>query len=137
MKNTSKKNIISFIYKGGRKKRLIDKNIEFPSEFFYGYIELMEKGYNVKIFEENDLGFRLRNKYLDSGKISERLILNHIITVFNAFDIKPTLKILEFKFDERQWEVLKPFLVFLKHIENDQYVEIKMDQYVVEQLRKI
>jgi len=65
------------------------------------------------------------------------LILNHMITVFNAFDIKPTLKILEFKFDERQWEVLKPFLVFLKHIKNDQYVEIKMDQYVVEQLRKI
>lgn len=80
---------------------------------------------------------RLVNKYLDSGKISERLILNHIITVFNAFDIKPTLKILEFKFDERQWEVLKPFLVFLKHIQNDQYVEVKMDQYVVEQLRKI
>ena len=80
---------------------------------------------------------RLVNKYLETGNISERLILNHMITVFNAFDIKPTLKILEFKFDERQWEVLKPFLVFLKHIENDQYVEIKMDQYVVEQLRKI
>ena len=61
---------------------------------------------------------RLVNKYLETGKISERLILNHMITVFNAFDIKPTLKILEFKFDGRQWEVLKPFLVFLKHIKN-------------------
>tara|TARA_B100000123_G_scaffold250976_1_gene210275 strand:- start:913 stop:1281 length:369 start_codon:yes stop_codon:yes gene_type:complete len=80
---------------------------------------------------------RLVNKYIDSGKISERLILNHMITVFNAFDIKPTLKIMEFKFDDRQWEVLKPFLVFLKHIKNDEYVEIKMDQYVIEQLRKI
>ena len=80
---------------------------------------------------------RLVNKYIDSGKISERLILNHLIIVFNAFDIKPTLKIMEFKFDERQWEVLKPFLVFLKHIKNDEYVEIKMDQYVIEQLRKI
>ena len=80
---------------------------------------------------------RLVNKYLETGKISERLILNHMITVFNAFDIKPTLKILEFKFDGRQWEVLKPFLVFLKHIKNDEYVEIKMDVHVVEQLRKI
>lgn len=80
---------------------------------------------------------RLVNKYVDSGKISERLILNHLITVFNAFDIKPTLKIMEFKFDERQWEVLKPFLVFLKHIKNHEYVETKMDQYVIEQLRKI
>ena len=80
---------------------------------------------------------RLVNKYIESGKISERLILNHLIIVFNAFDIKPTLKIMEFKFDERQWEVLKPFLVFLKHINNSEYTEIKMDQHVVEQLRKI
>ena len=80
---------------------------------------------------------RLVNKYLETGNISERLILNHMITVFNAFDIKPTLRILEFKFDGRQWEVLKPFLVFLKHIKNDEYVEIKMDVHVVEQLRKI
>ena len=80
---------------------------------------------------------RLVNKYLETGNISERLILNHMITVFNAFDIKPTLKILEFKFDGRQWEVLKPFLVFLKHIKNDEYVEVKMDKHVIEQLRKI
>ena len=80
---------------------------------------------------------RLVNKYIESGKISERLILNHLIIVFNALDIKPTLKIREFKFDERQWEVLKPFLVFLKHIKNDEYVEIKMDKHVIEQLRKI
>ena len=80
---------------------------------------------------------RLVNKYLETGNISERLILNHMITVFNAFDIKPTLRILEFKFDGRQWEVLKPFLVFLKHIKNDEYVEIKMDNHVIEQLRKI
>lgn len=80
---------------------------------------------------------RLVNKYIESGKISERLILNHLIIVFNAFDIKPTLKIMEFKFDERQWEVLKPFLVFLKHISNSEYTEVKMDQHVVEQLRKI
>ena len=80
---------------------------------------------------------RLVNKYLETGNISERLILNHMITVFNAFDIKPTLKTLEFKFDGRQWEVLKPFLVFLKHIKNDEYVEVKMDKHVIEQLRKI
>ena len=80
---------------------------------------------------------RLVNKYIDSGKISERLILNHLITVFNAFDIKPTLKIMELKFNERQWEVLKPFLVFLKHIHNDEYIDVKMDKHVIEELRKI
>ena len=93
MKNTSKKNIISFIYKGGRKKRLIDKNIEFPSEFFYGYIELMEKGYNVKIIEENDLGFRLRNKYLDSGLIFlSKMFFNIPLNMFLGFILVVDIK---------------------------------------------
>ncbi len=96
MKNTSKKNIISFIYKGGRKKRLIDKNTEFPSEFFYGYIELMEKGYNVKIFEENDLGFRLRNKYLDSGLIFlSKMFFNIPLNMFLGFIVSGGYKKLE------------------------------------------
>ena len=69
MKNYSKEKIISFIYKGGRKKRLLNKNSKIPTEFFYGYIELLEQGHNVGIFEENDLGFRLKNKYLDLGLI--------------------------------------------------------------------
>ncbi len=69
MKNNSKEKIISFIYKGGRKKRLINKNSKIPSEFFYGYIELLEQGHNVRIFEENDLGFRLKNKYINLGLI--------------------------------------------------------------------
>ena len=80
---------------------------------------------------------RLLNRYLDSGKLSERLILNHLVVVFNVFGIEPTLKILEFKLEERYWPVLKPFLIFLKHIHNDQYTNISMDPKVVEALRKL
>ena len=65
MKNFASQKKIAFLYKAGRKKRLLNKNLKFPSEFFYGYIELLEQGHKVEIFEENDLGFRLRNKYLD------------------------------------------------------------------------
>lgn len=80
---------------------------------------------------------RLVNRYLDSGKLSERLILNHLIVIFNAFDIEASLKMLEYKLDDRHWSAIKPFLVFLRHIENDQYTGIKMDETVVEALRKI
>ena len=80
---------------------------------------------------------RLVNRYQESGNISERLILNHLIVVFNVFDTKPTLRIMEYKFDDKQWEVLKPFLVFLKHIKNDEYTNIKMDKYVIDKLREI
>jgi hypothetical protein len=80
---------------------------------------------------------RLLNRYIESGRLAERLILNHVIVVFNAFDVKPTLKMLEYKLDERQWEVIKPFLVFLRHIKNNEYVHIQMDKTVIEALRKI
>ena len=29
-----------------------------PSEFFYGFLELREEGYNIKLFEEKDLGIK-------------------------------------------------------------------------------
>jgi len=80
---------------------------------------------------------RLVNKYLETGKLSERLILNHLIVIFNAFDIEPSLKMLDYKLDKKQWEVIKPFLVFLKHIKNNQYVNVEMDKKVIEALRKI
>tara|TARA_B100001109_G_scaffold108888_1_gene88960 strand:- start:213 stop:350 length:138 start_codon:yes stop_codon:yes gene_type:complete len=44
---------------------------------------------------------------------------------------------LKVKLDERHWSVIKPFLIFLKYITNDQLVGIEMDDKVVEVLRKI
>ena len=80
---------------------------------------------------------RLLNRYLDTGKLSERLLLNHMIVVFNVFDIGPGLKMLEFRLDEKHWPIVKPFLIFLKIIPNDKYTHIGMDEKVVEALRKI
>jgi len=80
---------------------------------------------------------RLVNRYLDDKDLSERLILNHLIVIFNAFGIEPSINMLKVKLDERHWPVIKPFLVFLKYITNDQLVGIEMDNRVIEALRKI
>lgn len=80
---------------------------------------------------------RLLNRYVETGKLSERLILNHLIVIFNSFDIQPSLHMLEFKLDQEHWPIIKPFLIFLRYIRNDQYVNIEMDKKVVEALRKI
>lgn len=80
---------------------------------------------------------RLMNRYRDTGVLSERLILNHLIVIFNVFGYEAGLDILELKIDIDQWKVLKPFLIFLNAIRNDQYTNIEMDEYVVETLRKI
>jgi len=80
---------------------------------------------------------RLFNRYDKTGELSERLILNHLIVVFNVFDIDPSLKMLEYQIEGRYWHVLKPFLIYLKHIRNDQYTDIGMDKEVIGRLRKI
>lgn len=80
---------------------------------------------------------RLVNRYLDNDVLTERLILNHLIVIFNVFGIEPSLKMLEVKLDKEHWPVIKPFLIFLKYITNDQLTGITMDEKVVEVLRKI
>ena len=80
---------------------------------------------------------RLLNRYIESDELSERLILNHLIVVFNMFGIEAALEILNFKLEDKHWPVVKPFLVFLKYITNDQYTGITMDPTVVDVLRKI
>lgn len=80
---------------------------------------------------------RLVNRYLENNELAERLILNHLIVVFNSFGIECALNILELKLDEKHWPIIKPFLIYLKYIRYDQYTGITMDQKVVEVLRKI
>tara|TARA_Y100000004_G_scaffold175534_1_gene215233 strand:- start:347 stop:715 length:369 start_codon:yes stop_codon:yes gene_type:complete len=80
---------------------------------------------------------RLLNRYLETDELPERLILNHLIVVFNVFGIEAALNILEFKLEDKHWPVIKPFLIFLNYIKNDKYTGITMDPEVVNVLRKI
>ena len=80
---------------------------------------------------------RLLNRYLETDELADRLLLNHFIVVFNMFGIKAALNILNLKLDDKHWPVVKPFLIFLKYIRNDQYTGITMDPMVVEKLRKL
>jgi len=80
---------------------------------------------------------RLLNRYLETDDLAERLLLNHFIVVFNMFGIEAALEILELKLEDKHWPVVKPFLIFLNYIRNDQYTGIAMDPNVVDILRKI
>ena len=80
---------------------------------------------------------RLLNRYCDYGKLGDRLVLNHLIVIFNVFGYYGGLKILGLKLDERHWPVIKPFLVFLKAIRSNQYTDIVSNKEVEEKLRKI
>ena len=77
------------------------------------------------------------NRYLETNKLTERLILNHLIVVFNSFGHEAALEILKLKMNDKHWPIVKPFLIFLKYIRNDQLTGISQDKIVVEALRKI
>ena len=55
---------------------------------------------------------RLFNIYLETGELRERLILNHIIILYNVFGVIPATRMLFFKLFEYK-ELLKPFLELL------------------------
>ncbi len=79
---------------------------------------------------------RLLSRY-DQGDLQERLILNHLIIIYNVFGIQAANKMVFYKIDQKQWPQLKTFLVFLNYLPEDEYIDVPLDPKIVEVLRKI
>jgi hypothetical protein len=58
---------------------------------------------------------RLFNKYQESGELKERLIINHIIILYNVFGVAAATRMLFFRLNGH-YEYLKPFLEFLGYL---------------------
>lgn len=59
---------------------------------------------------------RLFRKYKLTKDIKERLILNHIICLSNVFGTEATTRLLFFKVDPQDYDVLKTFLLYLDYL---------------------
>ncbi len=55
----------------------------------------------------------LFRRYKVTKSLKERLILNHIILLNNVFGTEATARILFYKIDERDYDILKSFLSYL------------------------
>jgi hypothetical protein len=80
---------------------------------------------------------RLFRKYKATGELKTRLILNHIIVIYNVFGIKAANRMMWFKVEEEHYSALKTFLVFLHYLPEDYKVEIPLDEFVIQRLRNI
>jgi|TARA_B100000212_G_C27266656_1_gene486867 hypothetical protein len=80
---------------------------------------------------------RLLSRYEAHSDLQERLILNHLIVIYNCFGIEASNRMLWYKIDENHWHYIKPFLVFLHYLPEDEKVDVPMDPYIVEVLRKL
>lgn len=90
---------------------------------------------------------RLFSKYRDGKELRERLILNHLIILYNVFYHKSCTRMLCFRLYE-YLDYLKPFLVYLNYwpdrvdpigIEKIEIIdsEVAIDNNIVEKLRKL
>ena len=80
---------------------------------------------------------RLFKRYVNNSDLQERLILNHIIVLYNVFGIKPCNMMMFHKIEKEYWSVLKTFLVFLNYLPESDMVEVPLDSKVIDVLRKI
>lgn len=89
---------------------------------------------------------RLFRRYKITKTLKERLILNHLILLYNVFGAEPATRILFFRIDESDHDVLKTFLIYLnfmpekiKGIKGKDYIssDILIDMNVADILRRI
>ena len=85
---------------------------------------------------------KLLTRYVTNGDLKERLILNHLIVLFNVFG-DGTLNILFYKLDKQFWNILITFLIYLNRMP-DVYLpygivtsNYSLDQTIIDTLRKI
>lgn len=81
---------------------------------------------------------RLLRKYRDTGILQERLILNHVIIIYNVFEISAANKMIFYRTDEDLWQALKPFLLYLNCLpETNDYKDISIDLTIAKKLQTI
>jgi hypothetical protein len=89
---------------------------------------------------------RLVKKYIDRGELRERLILNHLVIIYNIFQKDAATRILFWRLQGYESQ-LKPFLIFLSFLPEHVYgiglegrtintVDYPLDNTIVAALRK-
>ena len=111
----------------------------------YRYINVEDSSWYYWIQEDfNRFKYvkRLFNRYQSTGTLRERLILNHIITIYNVFGIDPSTRIFFNRLDETQYSLIKTFLVYLnffpeKNFDGIDIVKIPLDNKIIKILRSL
>jgi|TARA_R110000796_G_scaffold10491_1_gene34698 hypothetical protein len=117
--------------------RLTSRNFELFASQHYNNPECCD----VTEFKEDLTRFkylkRLLRRYEQYDDLQERLILNHIIVLYNVFGIEAANRMMWFKVEPEHHSMLKTFLIFLNYLPEDAKVEIPLDQVIIDKLRKL
>ena len=81
---------------------------------------------------------RLLNRYHRTGVVQERLLINHLILIYNVFDSAAATEILFQRCDEETYPALKSCLIYLNRIEDKTHKpEVKPDKYINKELQEL
>jgi hypothetical protein len=79
---------------------------------------------------------KLFARYEKEGDLKERLILNHIIILYNLFGSNLN-EMLFLKIEQKYWSLLATFLVYLNRLPENMLSEFVLNQDIINALRKI
>ena len=81
---------------------------------------------------------RLLHRYHDLGEMRERLMLNHIICLFNVFGFEACMRMLNFKIKEKEhWSSIKTMLLYLEYIDGSWMPDVSIDMKLAQRLRDL
>ena len=73
---------------------------------------------------------RLISKYVDTGTLKSRLLMNHLLVLINVFGAFPCTRILMYKIDPKHHEIIATFLDELKALTPELKSVITIDSKV-------
>lgn len=117
--------------------KLTNKNFKLFASQHYNNPECL----SVEEFNEDLSRFkylkRLLRRYELEDDLQLRLILNHLIVLYNVFGIPACNRMIWFKIEPEHWHYIKPFLVYLHYLPEDEKVDVIMDPQIVQALREL
>lgn len=96
---------------------------------------------SIEEFREDLLRFKYLKKLFTRYNIKDdlqvRLILNHIIVLYNVFDHEACTAMLFHKVNDKSWDALSTFIMFLNYMNEPPLSSITIDSNIKDELGKI
>lgn len=61
---------------------------------------------------------RLLKRYRKDGEVRERLVINHLVVLYNVFGVEVATRLLFYKMSKEDYSALKTYLLFLNYMPN-------------------
>lgn len=126
--------------------RLTEKNIVMYAMKHYDNVQCIDIDEFYDDLKRINYIKRLFVRYKTNNELKERLILNHLIILFNVFPVEVATNLLFFKIDSDHWSQIKTFLVYLNFmpdkltfLENCEILttDIPLDPHIIHVLRSL